>query len=125
MKNTRKLFGIIVILAVIVLCMAFTACPEQSYTWRFENYTKETIVVTSSDLVPNSFELTGLSNPLLDDPTTQVATSKKSKLTIEWICKGKSKAYSEANVTIKSGSTTTFKEGSSAFANILILEYDQ
>jgi hypothetical protein len=54
MKKNLKIFGIIVLLAVIGLSM--TGCPEE-YTWKFINNSSYTVTVTCRDLDPSSFSI--------------------------------------------------------------------
>jgi hypothetical protein len=55
MKKNLKIFGIIVLLAVIGLSM--TGCPEDTFTWKFVNKASKTVNVSCYDLNPSSFSI--------------------------------------------------------------------
>jgi len=116
----RKQYVLLLVGLIAFAGMMFTGCGPVEYEYTFENYTKETIVVTSKDFTPGSFELKGLSNILLDDPTTKTVTSEKSKPNFTFNVKGQSETYTRNNVQLDTRSTTyMFKPKDSGFANKL------
>jgi hypothetical protein len=78
MKKNLKVFGIIVLLAVIGLSM--TGCPEDAFTWKFTNESSYDVTVTCKDLNPSSFSLAVRE--------TKTATSSLSVVVINWTPKG-------------------------------------
>jgi len=93
MKNFSTLFGIIAIGAVIVVCLAFTACPEDTteYSLNFSNASAYKIEVICPGATPGNFELRGVITG--SAPEKQVVT-KKGKISYSWNIEGKNKEQS-------------------------------
>jgi hypothetical protein len=74
MKKNLKIFGIIVLLAVIGLSM--TGCPEDSFTHKYTNNSSHDLTVTCKDLNPSSFSL--------NKGETKTATSSLAVVIVTW-----------------------------------------
>ena len=76
MRNAKKVFGIIVIAAVIGLCLVGCKEEPEVYTKHFVNHSSYTVNITCDDISPSSFSLS--------PGSTRSFTTTKSVITITY-----------------------------------------